>query len=111
MPTPDWHAASTAPRGDTESREVARNGGRESYNPTPPTRPPTAGVDDQSSGRTSSPRLRAEVEERFGPGLVAGADQHRLLLGFPTDHAMRISHETIYLELFCPHESVAWAHR
>ena len=87
----------------TVSREVARNGGRQSYR--------AHAADQAAYGRgrrpkpsklTTSARLRAEVEKNLDLDWSPEQISIRLPLDFPTDHAMRISHETIYLELFLP---------
>ena len=94
-------AAGIARSHSTVSREVARNGGRESYR---------AAVADAACGeRARRPKaaklvtnvaLRAVVEQRlkekWSPQQIAG------WLGrtYPEDEAMQISHETIYLSLF-----------
>jgi IS30 family transposase len=87
----------------TVSREVARNGGRQSYR--------ALAADQAAYGRgrrpkpsklAISPRLCAEVEKNLDLDWSPEQISLRLPLDYPTDHAMRISHETIYLELFLP---------
>ena len=87
----------------TVSREVARNGGRQSYR--------AHAADQAAYGRgrrpkpsklATSARLRAEVEKNLDLDWSPEQISLRLPLDYPTDHAMRISHETIYLELFLP---------
>ncbi len=51
---------------------------------------------------TTSPQLRAEVEKNLDLDWSPEQISLRLTLDYPTDQAMRISHETIYLELFLP---------
>jgi IS30 family transposase len=85
----------------TVSRELARNGGRHRYR--------AQAADAAAFGRAQrpkpaklvlQPRLRAVVEAklalRWSPQQIAGW----LLLAYPSDPVMRVSHETIYLSLF-----------
>ena len=85
----------------TISRELARNGGREAYR--------AAAADAAADRRALRPkpaklavngRLRAEVQRglalEWSPQQIAS----RLVVDFPDDEAMRVSHETIYLTLF-----------
>ena len=85
----------------TVSRELARNGGRHRYR--------AQAADAAAFGRAQrpkpaklvlQPRLRAVVEAklalRWSPQQIAGW----LLLAYPQDPVMRVSHETIYLSLF-----------
>src|SRR5664279_4872847 len=53
-------------------------------------------------GKYQSGRLRDEVEKNLDLDWSPEQISIRLPLDFPTDHVMRISHETIYLELFLP---------
>jgi len=85
----------------TVSREVTRNGGRQGYRAC---RADRAAVQNMSRPKTaklaSCPRLRqvveAKLELRWSPQQIAGW----LVLEFPDDAEMRVSHETIYLSLF-----------
>lgn len=85
----------------TVSREVAANGRREQYR---------AWQADARAGRrarrpkvpvlVSSPRLRREVERRLGLRWSPQQISARLVLDYPDDPEMRVSHETIYQSLF-----------
>lgn len=85
----------------TVSRELARNEGRRKYRARP--------ADVAAYRRSRRPKpcklarnepLRAEVacrlEEGWSPQQIAA----RLVVDFPDDETMRVSHETIYLTLF-----------
>ncbi|MEE6274618.1 helix-turn-helix domain-containing protein [Georgenia sp. MJ206] len=85
----------------TVSREIARNGGPGGYR--------AARADRLAQARQARPRtgklaeigeLRPYVEDklalRWSPQQIA----HRLVLDFPGDPSMRVSHETIYTSLF-----------
>ena len=94
-------AASISRSLSTISREVQRNGGREAYR---------AGKADRRAWKcakrpkpcrlATSPELRELVAEKlkldWSPEQIAGW----LKRHFPDDHAMQISHETIYRSLF-----------
>ena len=83
------------------SREVARNGGRASYRAC---RADRAAVRNMRRPKVAKlarcPRLRvvveAKLELRWSPQQIASW----LILEFPDDAEMRVSHETIYLSLF-----------
>lgn len=91
----------------TVSREVTRNSGVNGYR--------AARADRLATGRTArpragklaeDPRLRRYVEEhlkmRWSPEQIS----RRLQVDFPTDPAMRVSHETIYTSLFVQTKAV-----
>ncbi len=85
----------------TVSREVRRNGGRRRY------RAQTA---EAAAARRAArpkrcllarhPRLREQVERRLEQGWSPQQIAARLVVDFPDDPTMRVSHETIYLTLF-----------
>ena len=85
----------------TVSREVARNGGRPIYRAC---RADRAAVHNMRRPKVAKlaqcPRLReaveAKLELRWSPQQIASW----LVLEFPDDAEMRVSHETIYLSLF-----------
>jgi IS30 family transposase len=85
----------------TVSREVARNGGRPTYRAC---RADRAAVRNMRRPKVAKlarcPRLRqaveAKLERRWSPQQIASW----LVLEFPNDAEMRVSHETIYLSLF-----------
>jgi transposase, IS30 family len=85
----------------TVSREVARNGGRASYRAC---RADRAAVRNMRRPKVAKlarcPRLRvvveAKLELRSSPQQIASW----LVVEFPGDAEMRVSHETIYLSLF-----------
>jgi IS30 family transposase len=85
----------------TVSREVARNGGRPIYRAC---RADRAAVRNMRRPKVAKlarcPRLReaveAKLELRWSPQQIASW----LVLEFPDDAEMRVSHETIYLSLF-----------
>ena len=92
-----WRAPATI------SREIARNGGRSAY------RARTA--DDAASERARRPKvsllaarpvLRARVEAGLDLEWSPQQISRCLILDFPEDQAMRVSHETIYLSIFQP---------
>jgi IS30 family transposase len=85
----------------TVSREVANNGGRECYRAT--------AADSAAYRRGRRPkvaklvenlRLRAAVEAMLEQFLSPQQISARLVLEFPDDLSMRVSHETIYQSLF-----------
>lgn len=85
----------------TVAREVARNGGRAVY------RAQTAEVAALDRGRRPKPsrlaasaRLRAVVESGLDLEWSPQQISARLVLDYPHDTAMRVSHETIYLSIF-----------
>lgn len=85
----------------TINRELARNGGRRAYR---------AHVADAAAERRAQrpkrcklagdERLRLEVTRRLEQGWSPQQIAARLVVDFPDDKAMRVSHETIYLTLF-----------
>ena len=85
------------------SREVARNGGALAY------RAQTADQAAYDRGRrpkvsklTTATQLHAVVEKQLSQDWSPQQISHRLILDYPDDRSMRVSHETIYLELFNP---------
>lgn len=85
------------------SREVARNGGAGQY------RAGTADAAAFDRGRrpkvsklSADSDLRRVVEVQLGRDWSPQQISQRLKLDFPSDPSMRISHETIYVELFTP---------
>jgi IS30 family transposase len=85
----------------TVSREVARNGGRASYRACRADRAAVRNMRRPKVAKlTRCRRLRAVVEAklelRWSPQQIASW----LVLEFPDDAEMRVSHETIYLSLF-----------
>jgi Helix-turn-helix domain len=85
----------------TVSREVARNGGRASYRACRADRAAVGNMRRPKVAKlTRCPRLRAVVEAklelRWSPQQIASW----LVVEFPDDAEMRVSHETIYLSLF-----------
>ena len=85
----------------TVSREVARHGGREAY------RACTAEQDamralarPKARKLAGNDRLRAEVEARLEKKHSPEQIANRLVEDFPHDQEMRVSHETIYRELY-----------
>ncbi|HVE46057.1 MAG TPA: IS30 family transposase [Acidimicrobiales bacterium] len=84
----------------TVSREVAVNGGRESYSAWSAHQRARAGARRPKSCKLRSGRLCDEVGRRllklWSPDEIA----RRLPLDFPDDPEMRVSHETIYQALF-----------
>jgi Helix-turn-helix domain len=85
----------------TVSREVARNGGRTRYRACRADRVAVRNMRRPKVAKLARcPRLRAVVEAklelRWSPQQIASW----LVLEFPDDAEMRVSHETIYLSLF-----------
>ena len=85
----------------TVSREVARNGGRASYRACRADRAAVRNMRRPKVAKLAQcPRLReaveAKLELRWSPQQIASW----LVLEFPDDAEMRVSHETIYLSLF-----------
>ncbi len=87
----------------TISREIARNGGRATY------RARTADDAAYERGRrpkvsllAARPVLRARVEAGLELEWSPQQISRRLVLDFPDDASMRVSHETIYLSIFQP---------
>jgi len=85
----------------TVSREVAVNGSRTTYR--------AWSAEQSAAGRnlrpragklTAHPRLRKEVERRLEQRWSPQQIVARLVLDYPEDLSMRISHETIYQSLF-----------
>lgn len=90
----------------TVSREVARNGGRGAYRALDAdTKAYARAKRPKASKLTRLPALRAAVEQGLAEEWSPRQISHRLRLEHPDDHAMRISHEAIYLSLFVPHHS------
>ncbi len=87
----------------TISREVARNGGSGSYRALDADAAAYARAKrPKTSKLTTHPALRAAVEQGLTMQWSPHQISHRLRLEHPDDHAMRISHEAIYLSLFVP---------
>jgi IS30 family transposase len=85
----------------TVSREVARNGGRPIYRACRADRAAVSNMRRPKVAKLAQcPRLReaveAKLELRWSPQQIASW----LVLEFPDDAEMRVSHETIYLSLF-----------
>jgi len=85
----------------TISREVAGNGGRLRYRAHRADRAAWQRARrPQSCKLATNPALRVEVEDklaiRWSPQQISGWLQHT----YPSDEAMHVSHETIYLTLF-----------
>ena len=85
----------------TVSREVARNGGRPLYRACRADRAAVRNMGRPKVAKLAQcPRLReaveAKLELRWSPQQIASW----LVLEFPDDAEMRVSHETIYLSLF-----------
>ncbi len=84
----------------TVSREVAANGGRESYSAWSAHQRARQAVRRPKPCKLRAGRLRDEVARRllelWSPDEIA----RRLPLDFPDDPEMRVSHETIYQSLF-----------
>jgi IS30 family transposase len=85
----------------TISREVRRNGGRETYRAFPAQRATRLRERRPRPTRLArSPRLRDEVERllllRWSPAQIA----HHLRLAHPADEELRVSHETIYRAVY-----------
>jgi IS30 family transposase len=85
----------------TVSREVARNGGRGRYRACRADRVAVRNMRRPKVAKLARcPRLRvvveAKLELRWSPQQIASW----LVLEFPDDAEMRVSHETIYLSLF-----------
>jgi transposase, IS30 family len=84
----------------TISREVAANGGRESYSVWRAHQRARAAARRPKPCKLRAGRLRDEVARRllelWSPDEIA----RRLALEFPDDPEMRVSHETIYQSLF-----------
>ena len=85
----------------TVSREVARNGGRPIYRACRADRAAVRNLRRPKVAKLARcPRLReaveAKLELRWSPQQIASW----LVLEFPDDAEMRVSHETIYLSLF-----------
>ncbi len=85
----------------TISRELARNGGRRQY------RAHVANAAAYRRAQRPKPcklalhrQLRDEVARRLDDGWSPQQVAARLVVDFPNDETMRVSHETIYLTLF-----------
>jgi len=85
----------------TISREIARNGGRDRYRAQAADE---AAFDRARRPKTSllaaRPMLRARVEQGLELEWSPQQISRRLVLDFPNDPSMRVSHETIYLSIF-----------
>jgi len=89
----------------TISREVLRNGDRDSYR--------TWRADARAARSACRPKLeklrgnrrsRAEIEKRLKQRWSPEQISNRLRLEFPKDPAMRISHETLYCGVYLPNK-------
>ena len=87
----------------TVSREIARNGGRTAYR--------AQAADSAAFERARRPKvsllaarpvLRARVEAGLALEWSPQQISRRLIVDFPDDGSMRVSHETIYLSIFQP---------
>ena len=87
----------------TVSREVLRNGGRQSYR--------AWRADARAAGLarrpkpeklSQNPRLRAEAEKRLRQRWSPEQIANRLRLDFPNDPGMWVSHETLYRSVYLP---------
>lgn len=87
----------------TVSRELARNGGTLGYRAQAADQAAyDRGLRPKSSKLSTTEPLRRLVEEQLDLDWSPQQISHRLVLDFPADPSMRVSHETIYLELFTP---------
>lgn len=85
----------------TVSREVANNGGRGRYRATvADTAAYRRGRRPKVAKLVENVRLRAKVEELLGDYFSPQQISARLVIEFPDDLSMRVSHETIYQSLF-----------
>lgn len=95
------HRSTSWPVASTISRELSRNGGPDCYR---------ARVADVAADRRAErpkrcrlaehDRLREVVERGLGEGWSPQQIAARLIMDYPDDETMRVSHETIYLTLF-----------
>jgi transposase, IS30 family len=85
----------------TVSREVARNSGPDGYRSARADRVAVARTARPRAGKLAdAPHLRRYVENRLAARWSPQQVSRRLLVEFPDDPAMRVSHETIYTSLF-----------
>ena len=85
----------------TVTREVNANGGRRGYRAVRAERRALGrALRPKSAKLACSARLRAEVERRLGERWSPEQIAARLVLDFPDDAEMRVSHETIYRSLY-----------
>lgn len=85
----------------TVSREVARNSGPNGYRAARADRLATARQARPRAGKlATAASLRTYVEDRLRLRWSPQQISKRLVLDFPADAAMRVSHETIYTSLF-----------
>ena len=85
----------------TVSRELARNGGRRGYRAHAADAAAYRRAQRPKAAKLSADRrLREEVERGLAQGWSPQQIAARLVVDFPDEAAMRVSHETIYLSLF-----------
>ena len=85
----------------TVSRELARNGGRRGYRAQAADAAAYRRAQRPKAAKlTADRRLRGEVERGLAEGWSPQQIAARLVVDFPDEAAMRVSHETIYLSLF-----------
>lgn len=85
----------------TVSREVARHGGRDAYRACQAQKAAQQALKRPKPRKLATDRrLRDEVEARLEKKHSPEQISNRLVEDFPDDEAMRISHETIYQELY-----------
>jgi IS30 family transposase len=84
----------------TVSREVVANGGRDGYSAWGAHRRARAGARRPKPCKLRAGRLLDEVTKRLEQLWSPDEIARRLLLDFPDDPEMRVSHETIYQSLF-----------
>jgi len=94
-------AASLGRPTSTVSREVARNSGINGYRAARADRLATARTARPRAGKLAAdPMLRRYVEDKLALCWSPAQISRRLVMEFPHDEAMRVSHETIYTSLF-----------
>lgn len=94
-------AASLGRSTSTVSREVARNSGVNGYRAARADRLATIRTARHRSGKLAAdPVLRRYVEDKLGLCWSPAQISRRLVMEFPHDTAMRVSHETVYTSLF-----------
>ncbi len=87
----------------TVSREVARNGGAVGYRAAAADQAALdRGLRPKVSKLAAAQRLRVVVEGQLDLDWSPQQISHGLVLDYPDDVSMRVSHESIYLELFTP---------
>ena len=85
----------------TVSREISRNGGVRHYRASRAEAAARVRARRPKPAKLAvAPVLRAVVEDRLGRGWSPQQISARLVMDFPHDPGMRVSHETIYLSLF-----------